>query len=426
MKKLYILTAALMMGAAVSAQKIQKSVVSPRYQLEALGVSENMRYVTGLNVATYGAFIWDTQSNTVSEINGAYANCDFRCVSNNGIAFGTISNDDMVTTYSASFNTMGVPKVVESAMSSIYDVTPDGTMAVGCLLDEVMWWPSACFWKDGVRTMLPTPTSEECGIAHDGANAQFVSADGKVIVGYLQDWASSRPAIVWRQQADGQYVADVISKDLWELHYGDGKTYLKFEPLGLSQNGKWLCLVAQKEASGNMPTPEFMVRMNLETGEIFESQKPDILYFEAVDNIYPVSIANDGTCVGSTRDELGFQRGVIWKSGDKAPKLLADEFPSFKELEDYDGFQHHPIAISADGKKIVGYGCPITVDMYGETDYDFVSYLLDLGTTDGVATIHTAKLTEARSFNLAGQRIDSHASQRGIVIKNGKKVLKNK
>lgn len=420
MKKLYTLAAALLVGAAVSAQSLQTSQANMRYQLEALGASANMRYVTGLNVSTYGGFIWDTQSNTVSEIEGEYANCDFRCVTNDGVAYGTISNEDMVTTYSAKFGTSGQSTVVESQMSAIYGVTPDGRVAVGCLLDE-LWSPSACVWKGGERVMLPCPTGQECGIANDGANAQFVSADGKVIVGYLQDWLSSRPAIVWREQADGQYVADVISQGIWEESYGQGKKYLKFEPLGISENGKWICLAAQKEADGNMPTPEFMVRMNLETGEIEECETPDIPYFEAVDNIYPTSIANDGTCVGSTRDEMGFQRGAIWMAGEKKPRLLAEMFPALTELDRYDGFQHHPITISPDGRKIVGFGCPVTQDAMGETDYDFVSYLLDMDGTDGVASLQVVR-PQVGSYNVAGQRVGKGA--RGIVVQNGRKVMK--
>lgn len=413
-----------MMGAAVYAQSLKTSTVSDYYQLEALGASANMRYVTGMNTSTYKAFIWDTQSNVINEIIGDYANCDFRCVTNDGVAFGSISDEDMVTNYSASFNTTGTYSVIESKMSSIYGVTPDGAMAVGCMLDEIMWWPTACYWKNGERIMLPIPSKAECGIENDGANAQFISADGKIIVGYLQDWVSSRPAIIWRLQSDGSYVADVISKDIWEERYGQGKKYLKFEPLGISENGKWICLAAQKEAGNSMPTPEFMVRMNLETGEIFESGKPDIPYFEAVDNIYPTSIANDGTCVGSTRDELGFQRGVIWKAGEDAPKLLADECPALSKLETYDGFHHHPITISADGRKIVGYGCPVVVDSYGESDYYFESYLLNLDGTDGVASIQTAKLPAGMTFNMAGQRISDGKTGHGIIIKNNRKYLK--
>ncbi len=417
------MAAALMMGAAVYAQNITTSPVSDRYQLEALGASSNMRYVTGMNVARYGAFIWDTENNEVGEIIGDFANCDFRGVTNDGTAFGTISNEDMVTTYSASFDMTGKSKTIESQMSTIYGVTPDGSIAVGCMLDEIMWWPTACIWKDGVRTELPVPSKAECGIDHDGANAQFISADGKVIVGYLQDWVSARPAIVWRQQADGTYAADVISKDIWESAYGQGKKYLRFEPLGLSENGKWLCLSAQKEAGGSMPTPEFMVRMNLETGEIIESETPDFDFFEpTVTNIYPTSIANDGTCIGSTKDEMGNQSGVIWKAGDKAPKLLAEVYPTVSQFEEYDYFQHHPITISADGKKIVGFGCPITVYEDG-TDYDFETYLLDTEGTDGIATLKTMKPSaSSRSYTINGQQV-LNKKQPGLYIENGKKIL---
>lgn len=417
------MTAALVLGAAVYAQKLTTSEVSDRYQLEALGASHNMRYVTGMNVATFGAFIWDTQTNVISEMSDECAGSDFRCVTDEGRAYGAVSAEDMVTFLAATFDTTGATTLMEQSMSSAYACTPDGSIVVGCMLDEIMWWPTACVWRNGVRTELPVPTKSECGIDHDGASAQYVSADGSVIVGYLQDAMSSRPAILWRRQADGSYVADVISRDVWEPGYGMGKPYLKFEPLGISANGKWLCLAAQKEAGGSMPTPEFMVRMNLETGELFESEAPDIDYFvPEVDNIYPTSIANDGTCVGSTRDEVGFQCGVIWKIGDKKPKTLADEFPEIEELLDYDGFQHHPIAISADGTRIVGFACPVTYDSTGAPDYDYVSYYLDFGKDDAIASLHAAPAAAAPCYNLAGQRVSPQ--HRGIVLQGGRKVLR--
>lgn len=422
MKKTSLLAAALLTGAAVFAQTFNPYPVSDRYQLEALGMSHNHRYITGLNVASFRAFIWDTQEGTVTENNGDYANCDFRCITDNGVAFGILGSEDMVTTNAASFNLNGKVRYLEGEMSQAYATTPDGSTVVGCLLDEVMWWPSACIWWEGERIMLPTPTKEECGIDNDGANAQFISADGKVIAGYLQDWSSSRPAIIWRMQEDGEYEADVISKDLWELRYGMGKPYLRFEPLGLSSNGKWLCLSAQREASGSMPTPEFMVRMNLETGEITESVLPDIEYFiPETDNIYPVSIADDGTCVGSISDELGFKRGVIWKAGQPAPQLLADAFPDIPEFADYDCFMHLPIAISADGKYIAGYACPMAEE--GD-DYNFQSYLLTLPGADGIASIKTANLGKGQNYNLAGQRLPEGSKAKGIVIEDGRKVLR--
>lgn len=412
-----------MTGAAVFAQTLKPFPISDRYQLEALGMSSNHRYITGLNVATYSGFVWDTEANTVTENKGEYANCDFRCVTNDGRAFGILGADDMVTTNAAYFDSEGRVRFLDDEMSQAFGVTPDGTIAVGCLLDEVMWWPSACVWKNGERIMLPIPTEKECGIANDGANAQFVSADGKVIAGYLQDWASSRPAIIWRMQEDGTYQADVISKDVWELRYGQGKPYLKFEPLGLSQNGKWLCLAAQKEAGGSMPTPEFMVRMNLETGEIFESATPDIEYFvPEVDNIYPSGIADNGTCVGSIRDEVGFQRGVIWNSDEKAPRLLAEVFPEIKEFEDYDGFMHLPIAISADAQYVAGYACPVTV-VDGEPDFDYQSYLLKCPASDGIASLKAASLGKTQRYNISGMRIPKAGNVKGIVIENGRKIF---
>ena len=247
-------------------------------------------------------------------------------------------------------------------------------------------------------------------------------AKGKTIAGYLQDWHSSRPAIVWHLQEDGSYKADVISRDVWELNYGEGKKYMKFEPLGLSQNGKWLCLAGQKEADGNMPTPEFMIRMNLETGEITESATPDIEYFDVTtDNCYPSSIANDGTCVGSAKDLTGFQRGVIWKADAAAPELLATALPTIDRLQTYDEFLHIPVAISSDANYVAGFGCPVTIDATG-SDYHYESYLISMQGTDGIASLQVARHDDTPCYNMQGQRVDA-SKVRGIITRNGKKVM---
>lgn len=422
-KSLYITATALLWGAVAFAQSLKLSPVSDQYQLATLGMSANHRYICGLNVGSYQGFVWDTQAGSIVENRGDYSNCDFRSVSNDGVAYGILGYDDMVTTNAASFDGEGKVNIIETEMSQVFDVTPDGKIAVGCLLDAEMWWPTACLWREGERIMLPCPSEAECGIANDGANAQFISADGSVIVGYLQDWKSSRPAIIWRLQEDGSYEADVISKDLWELNYGDGKTYLCFQALGISENGQWICLAAQREADGNMPTPEFMVRMNLATGEILESETPVAEYFvEGIDHCYPSSIANDGTCIGSFKDEMGFLRGAIWKSDEKSPRLLADVYPGIEELTSFDGFMHLPIRISPDGKYIAGYACPVIL-VDGEPDYYYQAYLISAEGTDGIASIKTASLGNKR-YDLMGRPLIQNTLARGIYIENGRKVLK--
>lgn len=404
---------------------IRVSAVEPQYQLEALGMSANHRYVCGLNVATYRAFCWDTQTGKVTENQGDYANCDFRAVTNNGQCYGVLGMDDMVTTNASLFDKKGVVTTVDEEMSQIFAVTPDGSIAAGCLLDPNLWLPSACIWKDGERIMLPCPTKAECGIENDGANALYISEDGSVVAGYLQDWHSSRPAIVWFRQEDGSYRADVISSDRWELNYGEGKKYMRFQVYGLSPNGEWLCLSGQKEADGGQPTPEFMIRMNLKNGQIIESQLPQFDYFEATDNIYPTAISNDGTCVGVVEDGMMFSRAVIWPAGLSAPRLLADYYPEYEQLQEYDCFQHHPVAITADGSHVAGFGIYVTVDDDGETDMMFQSYLLPLGDviSDGLQIIGTGvPASDEAVYSLSGIRMQRPTAP-GIYVRGGKKVI---
>lgn len=424
-------TCALLLAASATmsaqAQSIQLSPIGPAQQYETLGMSANHRYVVGLNVGTYHAFVWDTETNTYTENEGDYANCDFRSITDNGCAYGILGQDDMVTTNAAKFDQEGHVSIIDEAMSQCFAVTPDGSLAVGCLLDE-MWLPTACYWKDGERVILPCPTSEECGFDNDGANAQFVSADGSVIVGYLQDWKSSRPAIIWRRQADGSYAYDVISKDRWEFNYGDGNPYLEFQALCVSPNGKWIGLVAQREGQNDLPTPEFIVRYNVETGELTENGTPQIEYFDAASSgVYPNSIANDGTCIG-VASEGGYARGIIWPADTESPSLIVSHFADNAEiteaLENFDALMHYPISISGDGRYVAGFGTPITFFPDGTADFDFQAYLLSLGDTfASIEELHaTPSAATVRSYNLQGQLLTPGA--RGLQIENHRIILK--
>lgn len=390
------------------------------YQLEALGMSDNHRYVCGLNVATFSSFIWDTETGKVTHHDGDHINSDFRCVTDDGQAYGILSPDgseDMMEMYAATFGTDGVAQILDDEKTQIFDVTPDGTIAVGSTLDD-MWMPTACIWRNGERSFLPVPTSAECGIAHDGANAMFVSADGKVIAGYLQDWYSSRPAIIWRMQEDGNYKPEVVAKDYW----GNGNTYRRFETLGLSANGEWLALSVQYHETEEKATLERMARMNLITGELTESADPVVDYFDNEEMYYyPTAVANDGTCIGNLIQFDGARQGLIWQGDDYAPRYMTTVIPGIERLEEYDFFINCPVAISPDGQYIAGFGCPITEHEDG-LDYDFESYLLNRNgsTFDAIQTVKLPGVTKQGLYDLLGRRLLS-APKKGLYIENGNK-----
>lgn len=420
--KSIIFVAMLLMSMVASAQTIKTSEIAPDLQLECLGMSANHRYICGLNVGTYRGFIWDTEIDAIVEHGGDHANSDFRGVTDDGVAYGILSPDgseDVMDVHSYCFGQDGIVQAVEpdeTVMSQTFAVTPDGAVAVGCLLDD-MWLPTPCIWKDGVRYLLPVPGAEECGIAHDGACAQFVSADGKVIAGYLQDWLSSRPAVVWRQQADGSYVADVVAKG----YFGEDKGYKRFMAQGMSNNGKWLCLDCKKVSEEAGLGGDYMARMNLETGELTEAEYSDLTSQEDT-NFWPNGIADDGTCVGVLEQFDGFRQGLIWKGDAAAPQLLSELLPEIEALQEYDYFINNPVAISADGKHIAGYGCPITEDEEGGLDYDYQSYLISIDGATGIAELKTHKINNKTIFDLAGQRVKADA--KGIIIRDGRKIVK--
>lgn len=409
--------AALLFPMGAAAQSLKVAPVSGRYQLEALGMSENHRYVTGLNIATYKGFIWDTQTDSVVEHTKDYLNCDFRAVTNDGRAFGILGEESMVTTYAAWFDMEGEEYYLENfEPSQCFDVTPDGRIAVGCLIDTIMWFPTACIWRDGVRELLPVPTPEECGFSHDGANAQFISSDGSVIAGYLQDDLSSRPAIVWLLQADGSYAYNVISSKYWSND--NKKLYRTFQCLALSDNGEWLAIAAKPRDVNEVPQPERVARYHLKTNRLQVSTKPYDLAASGEES-YPSGIANDGTLVGSIIYESIYRMGLIWKANKTCAETMANFFADVKQLSHYDELMHSGIAISGDAQYICGYGLPIIVQD-GEVDYQYESYLLDTGNLLGISQLSNVVPAVPSVHDLSGRRTQT---SKGLQIVNGQVVF---
>jgi hypothetical protein len=65
-----------------------------------------------------------------------------------------------------------------------------------------------------------------------------------------------------------------------------------------------------------------------------------------------------------------------------------------------------------------------TIEKYRATEgwQDFV-FIEEMDGTTGIKNINSETLTDNRYFNLNGQRIEGQPSQKGVYIKNGKKVL---
>lgn len=412
-KSLTICTALSLTCTSLLAQVFNATPVNEGSMYEALGMSANHRYVVGLNVATYKAFVWDTDDNSFLQNEGDYANTDFRHVTDDGRAFGILGEDDMVTTNAAYFDTDGKVHLLDKDMSACYDVTPDGSIAVGCLLDE-LWTPTACIWVDGKRVMLPCPTNRQTSIVNYGANAMFISGDGSVIAGYLQDNLSSRPMIIWRRAEDGTYKFDVVSEKYWEETDGEGKPFRKFECLGLSQNGEWACLAVQHEGNEGMTTPESLARLNLVTGVLEEAKYPSDKFSET-DSSFPSGVANNGTVIGSLlHDEMGY-KGIVWKSGDENAEYISDVFPQFDKLKEYENFIHMAVAISPDAKYIAGFGC--------SADYEFQSYMINARTPLDIDHVfENSDIQPKRRYNLYGQPVGAGA--KGLIIEGNKLIIK--
>lgn len=131
-------------------------------------------------------------------------------------------------------------------------------------------------------------------------------------------------------------------------------------------------------------------RYNVETKEVQSASLPDV-GFEAA------GIADDGTLVGYTEANMIGRVGYIWAAGSDALQLLS-ECSGLKIVEEYDAMNNSPLVISADGRKIVGFGMR-TVGEEAVTE----SYLIDLDGEGAVEKVSDGKAPKL--FSVAGNEV---------------------
>ena len=250
----------------------------------------------------------------------------------------------------------GTVKSPKDEWGSFYDgeagtgawaIADNGTIVGFYFMSDYTTTP--CVWQaNGTRQALPVPTTEELGFEFSGAGARWISADGKTILGYLNDDFGTWPAILWKNEG-GQWKYDFIAAEYWEPDYQMGKPYMVFgsDAMSLSANGKWMALSIQTEFdpwdfSGTTPDVQ-VARLNLETKQL------DVI--EGVSACYCVS--NDGTLLALAQDEMGGRTPYIVKAGSKELLAFKDAY-KFAELNDLVSVT--PSAIAADNSAIMAFG----------------------------------------------------------------------
>ena len=425
MKKFF--TTVFMVASVLVATAQTVSTVSEEMQLLGESMSANCKYVVGTNYTTFNPTIWVVDGNTYVNFE-TLEEGQFHGISNNGIAVGA-------KTYAVKANTDGTwselyadkGELIEEDWGSYYTgeagsdawgITPDGNIIVGDYFDA-NYITRPCLWIGDKRVDLPLPEADAVPFEFDGAGARYISDDGKVILGYLNDNFGLWPACIWRQSADGTYVCDPICKDYYMEEPGQGKPFMSFEGRGISANGEWITLVVCPEYDmWNWEQPKIQcARLNLKTKELN-------VYGDGSQVISLYGIANDGTAVGfeDTGSMFG-RKGAVWFPGKSAPSMFSELFSGNEYFESVTGDMGccAPGVITSDAKKIQGFA------MTNDEKMDISSFIVDTPaepTAINDLTVTPVTKEVKGTYDLTGRRVNENNLTHGIYIIDGKKVVK--
>lgn len=473
MKKIFTLACLASAAMAMSAQSVFS--VSPVFNDETaedfsfLGeaMSANAKYVAGQDQMTSTPCVWSLDAETISVLSvidnvnmpnewdedgnviswydePMTRTGSFHAVTNNGLAVGSITNQETYVSYPVKFDaTTGVytslkfNDLVESGGEG-YAITADGQTIAGFYFNEA-WTATACLWTEGGenRIDLPVVTEDEIGFPVDYVSARYMTSDGKKILGYAQDFYSGDwVAFVWEKQQDGSYAINCdMAKRLYqsrpyievptedgfpEMVYTeitDPKPFIQLEPLAISDNGEWVLAVVADYVSEDEGMSFFgagkVVRYNLRTNDYEVIATPG----DETSKLELFGVANNGTAVGRLTGSLDFDTwsqpvdAVVWGVGSTELITLAD---LYAEDEYVTGWAESALSsITPDATKVMGYS---------QTEFGTMSsFVVDLPDFVGVHSV-LAPVAEGVKYDLSGRRAND--SQKGIVIENRKAVLR--
>lgn len=428
MKKFFTLLTVASMATGAFAQTVSPS--NEEVQLVGEGMSHNTQYVVGTNYVTFAPAVWCVSTDKVINFT-ELEEAQFHGVSNAGVIVGS-------HTYAIKANLDGTVvelyadkgNLVEDDWGSYYDkeagsdawnITPDGKYIVGDYFDNA-YKTIPCVWTaDNQRIDLPMPDFATFPFEIDGAGARWISDDGKVILGYVNDNFGTWPAVYWTMNDDGTYTCHPLCTDYYGETPDAGKPYMFFTPTALSGNGEWITLqVAPPYDMFNWEEPKVQcARMNLKTMQI-ETFGDGSEVFDMA------AIANNGTAVGYLDPGSMFGRiGTIWFPH-KEPTIVNNIFPGNDYFDATLGGMgcNTPCFITPDASCFGGFA------MANEDDPDITSYIMDLPEPTAIPDVVADKKQNSDvkvkgTFDLNGRRLQGDKSKLapGIYVIDGKKEI---
>ncbi|MDE5840256.1 MAG: hypothetical protein K2H49_04985, partial [Muribaculaceae bacterium] len=324
---------------------------------------------------------------------------ELRNIDNNGVAIG-LEYTYVFDTGELILNEIPDEDVYRSVLYE--DLTNDGKLIVGSLNSTET---HAAYLKDGVWKLLPIPADDELfGLAPKFMNtsaAKLVSGDGSVIFGFL---GSFFMPMLWYRNDAGEYEPDffvsrflkLLNKDLND----DSKPLygLSAHYLSMSNNGKYVAFLgAIYDENENAQYVPVVYDTEEKVAHLY-TEKQEFDFSES--GLYPTGIANDGTFIGCVgQPYFGSTGSFIMRPGETQAELFIDAFPEYNDLlgmSDNLGFSV-PTAISADGKKIVGYTYYTDNGDYNDqtTPAYYITYVITDGKDNAVDQVSSAADSES-------------------------------
>lgn len=374
-----LLSAALLAAcvADMSAQKMTFVPYTENNSIWASCVSSNGKYLGG-TCGDLRGFIYNVETGEIkyytptgdAAADGSENDANVYSVTNDGIGVGYIDYKGATFSFATGETAYALPEETDNSLLKF--ATADGSFMAGVTYNSE-YTQMPFYMVEGVKHDLPTPSEDWLGYEVNGFSLSGGNADGSIILGYSNDNFDTHPLIIWVKNADGKsYSVEALSRQYVDesLDWSGPQKYEMFDGAAISENGEWLAVnmhVKDDEESGIG-----IGRFNLKNYSLdvitCPAEGPDVYN-------YANSIANDGTIVGYSENQISYGRtAIICKGGETEAQLLSDAYPQLAELKTMDSNEFNsPNMITADGRYIAGFGY-VDVD---DQNLAFASYLID-------------------------------------------------
>lgn len=404
-----LLSAALLAAcvADMSAQKITFIPFTENTGIQANSISANGKYVGGTNI-DLRAFLYNVETGEMKYFtptagdsgDGSENDANVYAITSDGVGAGYIDNAAAQFSFATGEFTKVLPE--ETGHSLLKFTTADGSFTAGATYNDA-YTQFPFYIVDGQKYDLPTPSESWLGFGSNGFSLYGGNADGSVLVGYANDDYDTRPLMLWVRNADGKsYSVETLCRQYVDESFElDGpQKYDMFEGAAISDNGEWLAVNLHVKNDEETGIGIGRFNLNTYTLEVIKcpAEGPD--YYN-----YANSIANDGTIVGYSENQITYGRtAIICKGGETEAKLLSDEFPTLAELKVMDNYEFNsPNMITPDGRYITGFG----YQDLDEQNLAYASYVIDTqaetGAVEGVEAAEKANKVVA-AYGIDGKK----------------------